>query len=167
MISQNTIDALNAHLVLELEAYLQYLAMASWCEREGLEGSSNFFYLHAEEENVHFQKIFRFINEVNGHAKVPQAGQAILEFDNVKDACEKALANEQKVTRSINKLVELAQKENDHTANEFLRFFVDEQLEEETLFQKVLDKIKLIGDGPMSLYYIDQELEKLAAPESA
>jgi ferritin len=45
-----------------------------------------------------------------------------------------------------------------------LRFYVQEQREEETLFLKVLDKINLIGTGAQSLYYIDKELGSLAAP---
>ena len=45
-----------------------------------------------------------------------------------------------------------------------LRFYVQEQREEEALFQKILDKLKLIGTGSQSLYYIDKELGALATP---
>ena len=60
--------------------------------------------------------------------------------------------------------MELAKAEDDHVTTEMLRFYVQEQREEETLFQKVLDKIKLIGTGSQSLYYIDKELGSLAKP---
>lgn len=164
MISKKIEKALNQHLGFELEASLQYLAMASWCENEGLEGSSAFFYGHAKEENDHFMLIFRYINEVSGFAKVPKLSAATLTFKSIQEICENAYENEKKVTRNIHKLVELAKNEGDHVTEDFLRFFVDEQKEEEVLFQKVLDKLRLIGDGSQSLYYIDQELEKLAAP---
>jgi ferritin len=59
--------------------------------------------------------------------------------------------------------VEVARSEHDHGTVEFLKFFIDEQREEEVQFTKLLDKIKLIGDGPQSLYYIDKEIEKLTA----
>jgi ferritin len=59
-------------------------------------------------------------------------------------------------------LIETSRKENDHATEAFLKFFVDEQLEEEMQFTRLIDRIKLIGGGPQSLYYIDKELEKLA-----
>jgi ferritin len=162
MISKKTEDALNAHLTYELEASLQYLAMASWCENKGMEGSANFFYGHSTEENAHFLKFFRFINEVNGKAIVPKVNQPKSDFNSIQEICEIAYENEQKVTRGIHELVEIARSEGDLVATEFLRFFVDEQKEEEMLYQKILDRIKLIGDGPQSLYYIDKELERFS-----
>lgn len=167
MISKNIEKALNAHLVYELEASLQYLAMASWCETMGMDGAASFFYGHSFEENQHFIKLFQYINEVNGRAIVPKVAQPNHEFKSVLELCEKAYANEQEVTKAIFSLVELAKKEDDHVTTEMLRFYVQEQREEETLFQKVLDKIKLIGTGAQSLYYIDKELGSLAKPSPA
>jgi len=164
MISKNIEQALNAHLVLELEASLQYLAMASWCETKGMDGAANFFYGHAYEENLHFMKLFQYINEVGGHAIVPKIEQPKINFESISSICNAAYENEKKVSKAIYKLVELVTKEEDHVTTELLRFYVQEQREEETLFQKVLDKISLIGDGAQSLYYIDKELDALAGP---
>jgi ferritin len=170
MISKKTEQALNKHLSYELEASLQYLAMASWCEDKGMEGSANFFYGHSAEENAHFIMMFKFINEVNGRALVPAVNQPKADFNSIQEICQIAYENEQNVTRAIHELVEISKQENDLVVTEFLRFFVEEQKEEETLYQKILDRIKLIGDGPQSLYYIDKELErfgkKAAAAES-
>lgn len=167
MISKNVEKALNGHLVYELEASLQYLAMASWCETMGMDGAASFFYGHAHEENLHFIKLFQYINEVNGHAMVPKLKQPNHTFDSIFQICETAYAKEQAVTKEIFKLVELAKAEDDHVTTEMLRFYVQEQREEETLFQKVLDKIKLIGTGSQSLYYVDKELGALAKPTPA
>lgn len=164
MISKNMEQALNAHLVYELEASLQYLAMASWCETKGMDGAANFFYGHSHEENLHFMKMFQYINEVGGHAVVPKVKQPNNDFEGIAEMCNVAYENEKVVSRAIYKLVELATKEEDHVTTEMLRFYVQEQREEETLFQKVLDKIRLIGDGTQSLYYIDKELGALASP---
>ena len=164
MISKKIEKALNDHLLYELEASLQYLAMASWCETMGMDGAASFFYGHAHEENLYFIKLFQYINEVGGHALVPPVKQANHKFNDVQDICETAYSAEKEVTQAIFKLVELAKAEDDHVTIEMLRFFVQEQREEETLFQKVLDKIKLIGTGAQSLYYIDKELGSLAKP---
>lgn len=167
MISKNIENALNAHLVYELEASLQYLAMASWCETMGMDGAASFFYGHAHEENLHFIKLFQYINEVNGKAIVPKVQQPNHNFEGIAEICETAYKKEQEVSKAIYALVELAKSEDDHVTTEMLRFFVQEQREEETLFQKVLDKIKLIGTGAQSLYYIDKELGNLAKPTPA
>ena len=164
MISKNIEQALNAHLVYELEASLQYLAMASWCETKGLDEAASFFYGHEHEENLHFIKLFQYINEVGGHAIVPKINQPNTDFEGIAAICNDAYAKEREVTKAIHALVELANKEEDHVTTELLRFYVQEQREEETLFQKVLDKINLIGEGAQSLYYIDKELGALAAP---
>jgi ferritin len=167
MISENIEKALNAHLVYELEASLQYLAMASWCETAGMDGAASFFYGHAHEENLHFIKLFQYINEVNGKAIVPQLRQPNHKFDGIAAICEVAYKREQEVSKAVYTLVELAKSEDDHVTKEMLRFYVQEQREEETLFQKVLDKIRLIGTGSQSLYYIDKELGSLAKPTPA
>ena len=167
MISKSIEKALNGHLVYELEASLQYLAMASWCENKGMDGAASFFYGHAHEEHLHFIKLFQYINEVNGTAVVPKVKQPNHEFKSIEQICEIAYKKEQEVSKAIYSLVELAKSEDDHGTTEMLRFFVTEQREEETLFQKVLDKIKLIGTGAQSLYYIDKELGNLAKPTPA
>lgn len=69
--------------------------------------------------------------------------------------------HEQKVTRSIHDLISLGYAEKDHTTLHFLQWYVEEQKEEESLMRGILDKIRLIGDGPQSLYYIDKEVDKI------
>ena len=84
----------------------------------------------------------------------------------LQEAVEMALEHEQKVTKAIYKVLTLAKAEGDHATEDFLRFFVDEQKEEEVQFKRILDKIKLIGGGPQSLYYIDKEFEKISGPQA-
>ena len=67
------------------------------------------------------------------------------------------------MTASINELVALSNKENDHSTGVFLQWYVNEQREEEALMRSILDKIKLIGNGPQSLYFIDLEIAKINA----
>jgi ferritin len=167
MISKTIEAALNQQIAMEAEASFTYLAMASWADTNGMEGAANFFYGHATEEHSHMMKIVHFVNEVGGHALIPAVPQPSGEFEDIRAICESAFAHEQKVSRSIHQLVELARTENDHVTDEFLRWFVEEQREEEVLFMTVMDKIKLIGSGGQSLYYIDKELSKLAAADAA
>jgi len=161
MISENMLKRLNDQLVVETDASQKYLAIASWCDNHSLEGAAAFFYSHATEERDHMMRFFKYINEVGGHAIVPATNQPQLEFSGLLEICEISLKNEQSVTATINSLVDLAIQEKDHVTYDFLRFFVEEQKEEEVLFRRVIDRIKLIGDGPQSLFYADSELMKL------
>jgi ferritin len=163
LIPKKVEKALNDHLALEMGAIYHYLAVASWCEKESYEGAASFFFKQSEEEHQHFMKFFAYINEMGGHALVPELKKPQTNFTSVIEACEKSLVGEQKVTKSIYQIVDLARTEKDHATVEFLKFFIDEQREEEVQFKRLIDKIKLIGDGPQSLYYIDKELEKLTA----
>lgn len=71
------------------------------------------------------------------------------------------MTQEQSVTQSIHNLITLANKDNDYATQNFLQWYVSEQREEESMIRKILDKIKLIGEGPMTLYYIDKEMERI------
>ncbi len=153
--------ALNQQIALEGYASFLYLSMASWCDREGLHGCAAFLHRQSEEERGHMLRIFNYISEVDGHALAPAIAQPPHEFESVRALFEQVYAHEKKVTASIHELISLSYKDNDHTTLNFLQWYVTEQREEEALMRNILDRIKLIGDGPMSLYYIDKELEKI------
>ncbi|NND07952.1 MAG: ferritin [Saprospiraceae bacterium] len=158
MLKENVEKALNNQIAMEGNASFFYLSMASWCEQQGLEGSSEFFYRQAEEEHEHMMRIFRYVLEMDGKAASPAISKAPDDFASIQDIFSDVYQHEQKVTQSINELVNLSAEENDHTTYQFLQWFVVEQREEETLIRSILDRLKLIGSGPQSLYFIDKEI---------
>lgn len=158
--------ALNKQIELECYASFLYLAMASWCDNEGLEGSARFMHRQSEEERDHMIRIFHYISEVDGYAIVPGVKKPPTKFKSPKVLFQQVYEHEQKVTASINDLVALCYKENDYSTLNFLQWYVEEQREEEALMRTVMDRIKLIGDGPQSLYYIDNEIEKINQAEA-
>jgi ferritin len=162
MLSKNINKALNDQIAMEAFASNAYLAIASWCEQKGFEGTANFFYVQADEERIHMMKIFRFVNEAEGHALSPALKQPQHDFPNYISVFETALEHEKKVTKSINKLLKMAVDENDYRTQNLLQWFVDEQLEEENQIQVILDKLNLIGDNGTGLFMLDSELGKKA-----
>lgn len=154
-------QALNEQIALEGYASYLYLSMASWCDKEGLEGCAQFMHRQSTEERQHMLRIFSYLSEVDGHALAPAIPQPPHAFESVKALFEQVYAHEQKVTASIYKLVSLSKEEGDHATDHFLQWYVAEQKEEEALMRTILDKIRLIGDGPQSLYYVDLEVAKL------
>jgi ferritin len=163
MISEKMQQSLNEQIELEGYASYLYLSMASWCDRQGLEGCARFLHRQSEEERMHMLKIFHYLSEVDGWALAPGIKQPPHKFESVRSLFEQVYAHEQKVTASINKLVTQSLQENDHSTLNFLQWYVEEQREEEALMRTILDKIRLIGDGPQSLYYIDKEIEVINA----
>ncbi len=161
MLSKKLEEQLNKQVKMEAKASFLYLSMASWCEQKRLNGAANFYYAHAEEERQHMLKIFKFINEMGGHAIAPEVKEVDTDFKDIKNIVQRSLESEEAVTASVHKLTELAREEKDYGTYNFMQFYVDEQREEEVLFNNVLDRIELIGLEGQGLYYIDKELEAM------
>ena len=161
MFSSQLEEKLNNQVSLESNASALYLSMASWCESKKLNGAAAFFYAQSDEERQHMLKVFKYINEMGGHAIVPTINVVETEFSDIKQVIELALQGEKKVTTSVHELCETSREVKDYGTLNFLQFYVDEQREEEVLFGNILDRIELIGMDGQGLYYIDKELEAL------
>lgn len=161
MLSERTLEALNKQIELEGNASASYLAMASWCEREGLNGCATFFYDQSAEERMHMMKIVRYINEMDGHAIIPAQEQPQSEFATIQEVFDIVYQQEKTVTAAIYNILSISQEEKDHSTTLFLQWYVEEQREEESQVRGIKDKIRLIGTGGQSLYFIDQEVEKI------
>jgi len=151
--------ALNDQISKEASSSQYYLAMASWAENNGLNGTAKFMYTHSDEERFHMLKLVKFVNERGGKAIIPSIGQPPTEFDNLKSVFELLLQHEIRVTESINNLVDICLQEKDYTTHNFVQWYVSEQLEEEALARTVLDRLKLIGNDSGGMYMFDRDLE--------
>ena len=163
MLSKKVAEALNKQIELEASSSQFYLAMASWAETQGLNGISAFLYHHSDEERMHMLKLIKFVNERGAHGLVPLLKQPTSIYKSVKSVFELVLEHEIKVTNEINKLVDICLKEKDYTTHNFLQWYVSEQIEEEALARKIVDKLKLIGDDKGGIYFFDRDLEGLAS----
>jgi ferritin len=152
-------SALNEQIKKEASSSQFYLAMASWAEGNGLNGTAKFMYTHSDEERFHMLKLIKFVNERGGTALIPAIEQPPLDFKNLKNVFELLLKHEISVTESINDLVDICLQEKDYTTHNFVQWYVSEQLEEEALARTILDKIKLIGNDNGGLYLFDRDLE--------
>ena len=165
MISSKMLAALNKQIELESYASNLYLAMSAWCDQQGLNGCTQFMRRQSDEEREHMLRIIDYLFTVDGKVIVPELKKPPTTYKSVKAMFEMVYAHEQKVTKSIFKLLELSDTEKDYSAENFLQWYVEEQREEEDLMRNILDKIRLIGSGTRSLYYIDKEVEEINAQE--
>jgi len=167
MLTKKLEKALNEQMEMESYASFLYLSMASWFDSVGMEGCTKFMFRQSEEEKEHMLRIYHYILEMDGKAIIPGIKQPPSKFKSAIEVFNAVYAHEKKVTKSINNLVTLSNKESDHATFNFLQWYVAEQMEEEALMRTILDRINLIGEGPQSLYYIDKEIEKLNVEEAA
>jgi ferritin len=142
--------------------------MASWCETKGYNGAAAFLYAQAEEEKEHMLKLMHYLNDRGGYATLQPLEAPETDFGDLKTLFEKVLAHEEFITARINDCYEVAMNEKDFNSAQFLQWYIEEQVEEESSMNAILDKIRLAGDGKGNLFHIDKELENLAAvrPES-
>jgi ferritin len=158
MISKKMTDALNVQINKEIYSAYIYLSMAAYSEHIGLKGIANWFTVQYQEETGHAMRIYKYLQEQGAQVKLQAIEQPQTDYKSPTDMFEKTLAHEQYVTKSINGLVDLALKENDHATQIFLQWFVTEQVEEEANDHEILDKLKMIGESGSGLYMLDREL---------
>lgn len=165
MIGKKMEKALNEQINKELYSGYLYLAMSAYSQTINLPGFAHWFRLQANEEVEHAMKMFDYINEQGGAAVLEAIEKPPTKFKSPLELFEKSLAHEQFVTKSIYGLVDLAIAEKDHATNSFLRWFVDEQVEEEAHASEILAKLNMIGGGGSGggLLMIDHNLAKRAA----
>jgi ferritin len=165
MLKEKVENALNKQIELEAYSSQLYLSMASWAEKNGFPGSSAFLYKHAEEERIHMLKLFHYINDRDGHAIVPALKQPPFQFDSISAVFMEILSHEKFISDSINNLLGVCMESLDFSTQNFLQWYVAEQIEEENLAKTNIDKIKLMGET--NLYLFDKEMQGLSVQSTA
>lgn len=152
---------------IEREGYSSnlYLAMASWAENNGLAGVAQWLYIQADEERLHMLKFIKYINERGSKAIIPALKKPPTDYKSVEEVFREVLKHEEFVTASINEIVTLTLEEKDFNTNNFVQWFVMEQIQEETSARTILDKLKLVGKNNM--YQFDRDIMSLRATEAA
>jgi len=161
MIDPTIEQELNEQIEMEALSSHFYLAMASWAENQGLNGTAEFLYRHSDEERLHMLKLMRFVNERGGKSIIPALDAPQSEFSDLPAIFSTLLEHETKVTASINGVVDLCLQRKDYTTHNFMQWYVAEQIEEEALARNILDKLALIGQDKGGLYLFDRDLEQL------
>ena len=160
MLGKKIEEALNKQINAELYSSYLYLSMQAYFASENLGGFANWMGAQMQEELLHALKIFDFVNERKGRVLMKAIEQPPSEWKSPLNVFEDTLKHEQKVTNMINKLSDLAISEKDHATASFLKWFVDEQVEEEASADKILQQLQMIKESAGGLFMLDKELGK-------
>lgn len=142
IVNENAVAAMNDQIRNEFTASSQYVAIAVYFDDEGLPDLAGFFYRQAEEERMHAMKFVHFLLETGAKPIIPDLPAVKNEFESAADAVQYALDQEIKVTNQINNIVTIARQHNDHVSDQFLQWFVEEQVEEVDSMTTLLGTIK-------------------------
>ena len=158
--------ALVQQLNLEHFSFYQYLAMSAFTDKLGFPGMSNWFRIQSREELLHADKIFNYLLERGHKVDLLPIAQPEQHWDSVLDIFKFSLKQEKEITLKINQLVDTVIEDSNHAANNFLQWFVAEQVEEEGMLESIIQKLEFIKDDKSALLILDGELAKRVAKPS-
>lgn len=165
LISQEIESLLNQQVKKEAHSSAIYLAMASWCDRNGFDGSAAFFYKQSDEERQHQLKIFKYIADMGGTAVSPEISNIKIEYSSFREVFEDALEQEIAITQSFKNIAARCHKEQDYVTLEFLNWFLKEQREEEYIARRALELFDVIGEEGTGHWHIDKNIANISYGE--
>ena len=130
MAAERFVEALNAQIGNELAAHNQYLACAVHYDAETMPQMAAFFYGQALEERDHALMMVQYLLDTDAEVTIPGVGPAVAGFPDVVAPVQLALDQEKRVTEQINGLLRIAREENDFASEQFMQWFIKEQVEE-------------------------------------
>ena len=152
------VEAINEQINSELSASYSYLAMSAWCERQKFTGAARWLRLQSQEEYMHAMKLFDFILARDQQVVLKPLDQPRQTFSSMLEVFERALTQEQDVSRQIDALYETAFQEKAFAAVAELQWFLTEQVEEEKTGREIVGKLQMIGSDIASVLDMDREL---------
>jgi ferritin len=158
MISKKMEKAINEQINWELYSSYLYFSMAAYFDSINLKGFSGWMRIQAMEEQTHTKRFYDFLTARGGRVILSAIKAPPPEWKSPLAVFQETLKHEQHVTGRINTLVDLSVKLKDHATNSFLQWFVNEQVEEESSADEVIQSLKLNENNPGGLFMIDKEL---------
>jgi len=158
MLSKTLTKVLNDQVNAEMYSAYLYLSMSAYTEGMGLKGAANWLYTQAQEEMAHAIHMYQYVLDRGAVPALPAIKAPEASFAGLTDVFEKVLAHERKVTERLNNIATLAMKDNDHACYQFIMWYVNEQVEEESSCTDILSKLALIDNNKGHLLNLDNEL---------
>ncbi len=162
MMSKKMLVELNKQINAEFFAAYLYFSMSAWFSEKNLDGFANWMYMQTKEEMTHGMRIYLHVLERGEEIELHAIDKPKLDWESPVEIFNAAYEHEKKVTGMINDLTKLAIEDNDYASQGLLRWFVDEQVEEEEQTLKILEQLKMIGDSRNGLFMMDNALAQRA-----
>jgi ferritin len=158
MLNQKIENAINKQINAELWSAYLYLSMSAYFESINLGGFANWMRVQAQEEVGHAMKFYHHVIERKGRVMLAAIAIPSVNWKSPMNAFEDAFKHEQKVTGMIDDIANIAAAEKDYATSSMLQWFIDEQVEEESSTDAIVQKLKMIGTNTGGLFMLDHEL---------
>ena len=158
MLSNKTIDMLNAQINKELYSAYLYLEFSNYLNKVGLLGYAHWYRVQAQEERDHAMLIYDYLHENNADVVLEQIDKPDFKPEKLMDVLQEGLKHEEYITASINEIYHNAHEEKDYRTLRFLDWFIKEQGEEEANAHELIGKTELFGGDNKGLYMVNNEL---------
>jgi ferritin len=164
MPAQAFVDRLNEQVGHEFAASQQYLAIAVYYDDETLPRLAGFFYAQALEERNHALMMIQYLLDAGVEAPIPGVEGPQTAFADVVEPVALALEQERRVSDQINTLAGIARSEGDYTSEQFMQWFIKEQVEEVSSMSDLLKVVQRSKENPL---LAEEYLAREAAPANA
>jgi ferritin len=151
MPAERFVAALNDQIGREMGASQQYLAAAIYYDEQTLPRLAQLFYGQAVEERGHALMMAKYLLDMGVRPTVPGVSEPHGEFDDVVAPIAIALEQERKVTDQISQLTSIAREEGDFVSEQFMQWFLKEQVEEIDLMSTLLHTAERSRDRPLDI----------------
>ena len=149
MADQSFAEALNEQIANEFGAHQQYIGAAVYYDSETLPRLAAFFHRQAVEERNHAMMMVQHLLDANEEIRIPDIESKMTRFDDVVAPVKMALDQEKRVTDEINALFKLARDADDFQAEQFMTWFVKEQVEEVATMTDLLTVVERSSDNAL------------------
>ena len=160
MISKKMAQEINAQINREFFSAFLYLAMANDALEKGFIGTYKWMSIQFKEEQEHALKFSKYLQDQGVKVELAALAAPKKVWKGILDMFQDALAHEKKVTAWIYGLNALATKEKDYATQSMLKWFIDEQVEEEANCVEAISALSLVGASAGSLYMVDRHIGK-------
>jgi len=161
-------DTLNAQVGNEFGASQQYVAIAVWYDAETLPLLAAHFYRQAVEERNHAMMLVQYLLDAGEKVAIPGIEAPQATFADPVQPVALALAQERRVTDQISALVEIAREEGNRIGEQYLQWFLKEQLEEMSSMSALLRTVERAAQSNILLAedYLARTAGAVAGPEA-
>jgi ferritin len=157
MLDKEIEQSLNNQVNQEFNSAQVYLSMSAYLGHQNLPGFSKWMNVQYQEEMLHALKIFHYIIDRGGRVLLQSISAPRTEWNNPTDVFKEAAEHENVISSKIYQLVDLAISKRDHATNNFLQWFVAEQVEEESKSLAICHQLQMIEGSKSSLFLLDKE----------
>jgi ferritin len=149
MAAPSFVAQLNEQIAHEYAAHQQYVACAVYYDSETLPQLARFFYRQALEERDHAMMMVQYLLDAGADAAVPGVAAPRTAFADLVEPVALALDQERSVTEQINALAATARAESDYTSEQFVQWFIKEQVEEVATMSDLLRVVERARENPL------------------